>query len=45
MKVYEGVDVYVHVFLTFALVWRKYSDSRKVPSTPPPPIRIEQEAG
>jgi hypothetical protein len=34
MKVYGGVDVYIHVFLTLAVVGGEWSASRLSPFTP-----------
>jgi hypothetical protein len=34
MKTYGGVNVYIHVFLTSALVGREWSDSRSCRLTP-----------
>jgi hypothetical protein len=47
MKTYVGVDVYIHVFLTSALVGGEWPASRLAALLPgkEPPVSIEQEAG
>jgi hypothetical protein len=47
MKAYGGVDVYIHIFLTSALVGGEWSASRPAALSPgkEPPVPIGQEAG
>jgi hypothetical protein len=47
MRTYGGVDVYIHIFLTSALVGGEWSASRLCRFTPgkEPPVPIVQEVG